>query len=150
MVTPGHSCQPGGLRWGHAGVDLVVHALPAPHPAGLRDLRGFAPRGAGGEQPARGRLRWRLVDHQVQFDHVDTLVGLAAASRPAARTAERVEIERLTARAERADELGKTPRQIAGQIGHEHPSMTLDVYMGRRVVMADAAEALALPPINDE
>jgi len=52
--------------------------------------------------------------------------------------------------ATRLDELGKTPRQIADQLGHEHPSMTLDVYMGRRVVMADAAEALALPPISDE
>ena len=52
--------------------------------------------------------------------------------------------------ATRLDELGKTPRQIADQLGHEHPSMTLDVYMGRRAVMADTAEALALPPINDE
>jgi len=30
------------------------------------------------------------------------------------------------------------------------PSMTLDVYMGRRVVMAGAAAALALPAISNE
>jgi integrase len=40
------------------------------------------------------------------------------------------------------DEKGFTSRQIADQIGHEHPSLVQDVYMGRRVVSAAAAEAL--------
>ena len=50
--------------------------------------------------------------------------------------------------ATRLDDLGKTPRQIADHLGHAHPSMTLDVYMGRRVVMADAASVLGLPRIK--
>ena len=51
--------------------------------------------------------------------------------------------------ATRLDDLGKTPRQIADHLGHAQPSMTLDVYMGRRVVMAGAAAALALPAVSD-
>jgi integrase len=41
--------------------------------------------------------------------------------------------------ATRLDEAGLTPRQVADQLGHANPSMTLDVYFGRQVVSADAA-----------
>jgi integrase len=44
--------------------------------------------------------------------------------------------------ATRLDEAGQSPRQIADHLGHSQPSMTLDVYMGRRVANADAAKVL--------
>jgi integrase len=44
--------------------------------------------------------------------------------------------------ATRLDEAGFTPRQVADQLGHANPSMTLDVYFGRRVVSAAAAKVL--------
>jgi integrase len=34
--------------------------------------------------------------------------------------------------ATRLDEVGLTAREIADQLGHARPSMTLDVYLGRR------------------
>jgi integrase len=45
--------------------------------------------------------------------------------------------------ATRLDEAGLSPREIADQLGHSKPSMTLDSYMGRRVVSARAAEVLS-------
>jgi integrase len=45
--------------------------------------------------------------------------------------------------ATRLDEAGLTARQIADQLGHARPSLTQDVYMGRNVVNARAAEILA-------
>jgi integrase len=47
--------------------------------------------------------------------------------------------------ATRLDEAGFTPRQVADQLGHANPSMTLDVYFGRQVVSAAAAEVLDRP-----
>lgn len=44
--------------------------------------------------------------------------------------------------ATRLELAGFTPRQVADQLGHEKPSMTLDVYFGRKVVNAGAAAAL--------
>ena len=44
--------------------------------------------------------------------------------------------------ATRLDEAGLTPRQVADQLGHANPSMTLDVYFGRQVVSAEAARVL--------
>lgn len=44
--------------------------------------------------------------------------------------------------ATRLDDAGLSARQIAEQLGHEKPSMTTDVYMGRRVVSSEAAAAL--------
>jgi integrase len=44
--------------------------------------------------------------------------------------------------ATRLDEAGMSARQIADQLGHAKPSMTQDVYMGRRVVSAEAARIL--------
>jgi integrase len=44
--------------------------------------------------------------------------------------------------ATRLDEAGLTPRQVADQLGHVNPSMTLDVYFGRQVVSAEAARVL--------
>lgn len=44
--------------------------------------------------------------------------------------------------ATRLDEAGFTPRQVADQLGHANPSMTLDVYFGRQVVNAAAAGVL--------
>jgi integrase len=44
--------------------------------------------------------------------------------------------------ATRMDEAGHSVREIADQLGHEKPSMTQDVYMGRRVVSATAARTL--------
>ncbi len=44
--------------------------------------------------------------------------------------------------ATRLDEAGLSPRQVADQLGHANPSMTLDVYFGRHVVSADAARVL--------
>jgi integrase len=44
--------------------------------------------------------------------------------------------------ATRLDEAGFTPRQVADQLGHANPSMTLDVYFGRQVVSAAAAQVL--------
>lgn len=41
--------------------------------------------------------------------------------------------------ATRLDEAGFTARQVADQLGHANPSMTLDVYFGRNVVSAAAA-----------
>lgn len=42
----------------------------------------------------------------------------------------------------RLDEAGQTPRQVADQAGHAHASMTLDHYIGRKVVNSDAARIL--------
>jgi integrase len=47
--------------------------------------------------------------------------------------------------ATRLDEAGLSPRQVADQLGHANPSMTLDVYFGRHVVSAEAARALDRP-----
>jgi integrase len=47
--------------------------------------------------------------------------------------------------ATRLDEAQMTPRQIADVLGHSHPSMTQDVYMGRKVVSAETATILARP-----
>src|SRR3954453_1151244 len=44
--------------------------------------------------------------------------------------------------ATRLDEAGFSPRQVADQLGHANPSMTLDVYFGRQVVSAEAARVL--------
>ncbi|MGI8868762.1 MAG: tyrosine-type recombinase/integrase [Mycobacteriales bacterium] len=44
--------------------------------------------------------------------------------------------------ATRLDDAGLSARVIADQLGHSRPSLTQDVYMGRRVVSADAALAL--------
>jgi integrase len=44
--------------------------------------------------------------------------------------------------ATRLDEAHLTARQIADQLGHAHPSLTQDVYMGRKVVTAEAARLL--------
>jgi integrase len=44
--------------------------------------------------------------------------------------------------ATRLDEAGRSPREIADQLGHAKASMTLDVYMGRNVVSAAAAAIL--------
>lgn len=52
--------------------------------------------------------------------------------------------------ATRLDEAGLSARQIADQLGHERPSMTTDVYMGRQVVSSEAAQALATPRTTRE
>jgi integrase len=44
--------------------------------------------------------------------------------------------------ATRLDDAGLSPRMIADQLGHAKPSMTQDVYMGRKVVSAEAARLL--------
>ena len=44
--------------------------------------------------------------------------------------------------ATRLDEAGLSARQIADQLGHAHPSVTQDVYMGRKVVTSEAARLL--------
>ena len=44
--------------------------------------------------------------------------------------------------ATRLDEAGLSARQIADQLGHAHPSLTQDVYMGRKVVTSEAARLL--------
>jgi integrase len=44
--------------------------------------------------------------------------------------------------ATRLDESGLSARQIADQLGHAHPSITQDVYMGRKVVTVEAARLL--------
>ena len=44
--------------------------------------------------------------------------------------------------ATRLDDAGLSARQIADHLGHAQPSMTQDVYMGRRVATADAAKVL--------
>lgn len=44
--------------------------------------------------------------------------------------------------ATRLDEAGFSARSIADQLGHAQPSVTMDVYMGRRVVSRDAAKIL--------
>jgi len=44
--------------------------------------------------------------------------------------------------ATRLEEAGFTPRQVADQLGHANPSMTLDVYFGRQVVNAAGAKVL--------
>lgn len=43
------------------------------------------------------------------------------------------------------DAAGLSARQIADQLGHAQPSMTQDVYMGRRVVSSRTADLLARP-----
>ncbi|MQA98068.1 MAG: tyrosine-type recombinase/integrase [Streptosporangiales bacterium] len=45
--------------------------------------------------------------------------------------------------ATRLDDAGLSPRKIADHLGHSKPSMTQDVYMGRGVASAEAAEILA-------
>jgi integrase len=44
--------------------------------------------------------------------------------------------------ATRLDEAGLSARQIADHLGHETPSTTQDVYMGRGVAVAEAATIL--------
>lgn len=44
--------------------------------------------------------------------------------------------------ATRLDEAGLSARQIADQLGHAHPSLTQDTYLGRNVVTAEAARLL--------
>jgi integrase len=44
--------------------------------------------------------------------------------------------------ATRLDDAGLSARQIADHLGHAQPSMTQDVYMGRRVANSDAARVL--------
>lgn len=44
--------------------------------------------------------------------------------------------------ATRLDEAGMSPREIADILGHAKPSMTMDVYMGRKVVSASMATIL--------
>jgi integrase len=44
--------------------------------------------------------------------------------------------------ATRLDDAGLSARQIADQLGHARPSLTQDVYMGRKVVSSDAAHVL--------
>lgn len=44
--------------------------------------------------------------------------------------------------ATRLDEAGLSARQVADHLGHKKPSMTLDIYMGRNVACAKAADAL--------
>jgi integrase len=46
--------------------------------------------------------------------------------------------------ATRLDDAGLTARQIADQLGHARPSLTQDVYMGRKVASTDAARILEL------
>ncbi|MDK8787807.1 tyrosine-type recombinase/integrase [Corynebacterium striatum] len=45
--------------------------------------------------------------------------------------------------ATRLDEAGLTTREIADQLGHEQPSMTTDVYMGRKVVSEKVIDPLS-------
>ncbi|HCG2990666.1 hypothetical protein CHU71_09490 [Corynebacterium sp. LK14] len=45
--------------------------------------------------------------------------------------------------ATRLDEAGLTAREIADQLGHEQPSMTTDVYMGRKVVSEKVIDPLS-------
>jgi Phage integrase family len=40
------------------------------------------------------------------------------------------------------DEAGLSARVVADQLGHARPSMTQDVYLGRKAVSRDAADAL--------
>jgi integrase len=62
--------------------------------------------------------------------------------------AKRAGYERVTFRTFRKtvatllDEAGLTARQIADTLGHARPSMTQDVYMGRRVASRAAAQTL--------
>jgi integrase len=44
--------------------------------------------------------------------------------------------------ATRLDEAGLSAREIADHIGHDNPSMTQNVYMGRGVASAAAAKIL--------
>lgn len=44
--------------------------------------------------------------------------------------------------ATRLDDAGLSARQIADHLGHAQPSMTMDVYMGRKVASSDAARLL--------
>ena len=44
--------------------------------------------------------------------------------------------------ATRLDDAGLSARQIADHLGHAQPSMTMDVYMGRKVASSDAAGVL--------
>ncbi|WP_406642920.1 tyrosine-type recombinase/integrase [Amycolatopsis sp. WGS_07] len=46
------------------------------------------------------------------------------------------------------DEAGLTARQIADILGHAHPSMTQDVYMGRGQKSRAAANALGSLPLG--
>ena len=47
--------------------------------------------------------------------------------------------------ATRLDEAGISARQVADQLGHRNPSMTTDVYMGRKTTVAAAATVLKRP-----
>jgi integrase len=42
------------------------------------------------------------------------------------------------------DDAGQTARQIADQLGHARPSLTQDVYMGRKAKNPAAADALEM------
>jgi len=42
------------------------------------------------------------------------------------------------------DEAGLSGRTIADQLGHAHPSMATDVYLGRKIASQEAADALGV------
>jgi integrase len=51
--------------------------------------------------------------------------------------------------ATRLDEAGISARQVADQLGHRNPSMTTDVYMGRKTTGAAAATILGRPTTHE-
>jgi hypothetical protein len=42
------------------------------------------------------------------------------------------------------DEAGLSGRTVADQLGHAHPSMATDVYLGRKIASQEAADALGV------
>lgn len=77
------------------------------------------------------------------------MVAAATLALPATRTVRAFRTFRRTV-ATLLDEAGLTARQIADLLGHSRPSMTQDVYMGRRSPGRAAADALgAVIPVSE-
>jgi integrase len=99
-------------------------------------------------------LRGRLADSKLRTDvaifpspigHVRDSSNTAADLRRALDDADFGWVSSHTFRktvATRLDDAGLSARQIADHLGHAQPSMTMDVYMGRKVASSDAAGVL--------
>ncbi len=102
-------------------------------------------------------LRRRLEDGDINTDEVvfpSPLGRIRDSSNTAGdlrRTFDRAGFEWVTSHtlrktvATRLDDAGYSARQIADHLGHAHPSMTQDVYLGRRAANPEIAQILELP-----
>jgi integrase len=110
---------------------------------------GVTPLGSRAEDRGRGRWMARRVQDATPVDNF-------GATQVRGLDRSRLGYEWVNSKtfrktvATRLDEAGLSARQIADHLGHSNPSMTQDVYMGRRVAGTAAAELLGRGTIPAE